>query len=117
MLSKENQELLDQLYPKGYVVKDEEKSRYHVLFVKIFETKGRHNKLSPMVQQFNIKDWQVLKRQIDRGWKLSAITGYNEFEVIHDPTAPVKEAEPEPVKKTVRKPGPKSTKKAEPTNK
>jgi len=119
-LSQENQELLDLIYPDGYklettdpntgAVIDESKS-YHILFIKIFPTKGKHNKAVPMVQKMNGKDWQQLKRQIDRGWKLSALTGYDEFEIIHDPT--IKEVVEEPAKEMTKKatvkkkPGPK----------
>jgi len=117
-LSQENQELLDLIYPDGYKLETidpntgkviDESGSYHILFVKIFPTKGKHNKTVPMVQKMNPKDWQQLKRQIDRGWKLGALTGYDEFEIIHDPTIKEVPVEPaESVTKTVKKkPGPK----------
>ena len=93
-LSEENQELLDQLYPDGYEIKKvdlgggvitDEGDNYHVLFVKIFLTKGRTNFLNPMVQQFSVKDWEITTRLLDKGWGLASITGYDEFTVIHDP--------------------------------
>jgi len=107
-LTEANQELLDGLYPKGYELKRmnpsgkviDESNVYHVLFIKIFETKGRHNELSCMVQKMNKVDYNIFLKQIDAGYKLSAITGYDEFEVIHDPTV----KEPKIVK---AKPGPK----------
>ena len=110
-LSQENQELLDRLYPDGYEVKPEEKNNYHILFVKIFKTKGRNNFLNPMVQQMSAKDWQIMKRQLDKGWGLASITGYDELFIIHDPTAEevVKEepkAEEAPKSKAKAKPGP-----------
>lgn len=107
-LSTENQELLDGLYPDGYEIKKvklarrgviDEAGYYHILFVKIFKTGGRNNKLSPMVQKISVKDWDIMKRQLDKGWKLAAITGYDEYAIIHDPT--------EKVVETKAKPGPK----------
>jgi hypothetical protein len=122
-LTKNDQELLDALYPEGYVVSDKEVKSYHLLFVKIFPTKGRENKLNAMVQQMSVRDFQVLKAQLDKGWALPAITGYNEFAIIHDPTkvkdkpvemvsTPVEELESTPVpevktKSTRSKTGPK----------
>lgn len=115
-LSAENQELLNSLYPEGYEVKENEKNVYHVLFIKIFQTKGRNNIVTPMVQKMNTKDWLSLKKQIDNGWTLSALTQHDELVVIHDPTKDnVKPVEDEPTvakKSTVRtksKPGPKPT--------
>lgn len=89
-LSAENQELLDSIYPGGYEVK--EKNVYHILFIKVFQTGGRHNTIHGMVQKFSGKDWAILKKQIDNGFKLGAITGYDELAIIHDPTG-VMEAE------------------------
>jgi len=99
-LSAENQELLDRVYPNGYEVK--EKDRYHVLLVKIIKTNGRHNKLQANVQVFSKKDWDILLKQVNNGFNLAAITGYDEFVVIHDPTA-----EPKPIPQKKSKPGPK----------
>ena len=103
-LSAENQELLDRVYPNGYEVK--EKDRYHVLLVKIIKTNGRHNKLQANVQVFNKKDWGELLKQVNNGFNLAAITGYDEFVVIHDPTVQP-EPKPIPQPKPKSKPGPK----------
>jgi len=107
-LSTENQELLDSIYPGGYEVK--EKNVYHILFIKVFQTSGRHNTVHGMVQKFSGKDWAILKKQIDNGFKLGAITGYDELAIIHDPT--VKEVVREAVEETKvkAKPGPKPAK-------
>ena len=71
-----------------------------------------------MVQQINIRDWGIMKAQLNKGWTLAAITGYDELAVIHDPIEAAKElkaAEKKEVNKPKAKPGPKP--KAEPVNK
>ena len=113
-LSTENQELLNEIYPDGYEVQEDEKHTYHVLFIKIFITKGRNNRLVPMVQQINIRDWGIMKGQLDKGWTLAAITGYDELAIIYDPTEKVVD-KPIEKKAAKAKPGPKP--KAEPANK
>lgn len=109
-LSKKIQKLLDELYPDGYKlvtttlskegpIEVDESHLYHLLFYKIFETKGFENKVVPSIQKINAKDYQIMKGQLDKGWKLAAITGHDGFEIIHDPTGATESAEAEELAK------------------
>ena len=39
-----------------------------------------------MLQMISPQQWEIDLKLYARGWKVSAITGHDEFEVIHDPT-------------------------------
>ena len=97
-LSTKHKELLAKMYPDGYELERfdtegnvvDESGNFHILFVKIFEQPGQYeNKLDASVQKISPKDWAVTLKLVEQ-FDLKAITQFDEFGIIHDPTVKVK---------------------------
>ena len=95
-LNKDQQELLDQIYPDGYEIKKitlehnnkviDQADHVHILFVKIINRPGqRENTVIPSVQVMSIRDFDIMKAAAAK-YSLKAITQQNEYSVIHHPS-------------------------------
>ena len=68
---------------QNHKIKDKESGLYHVMFTKILKD-GKRTRDEFHVVLYTGKEFKVFKRHTDN-WGLGA-TGFDEYEVIHDPT-------------------------------
>ena len=91
-LSQQHRELLDSY--GGYKVREDERSLYHIMFVKIIQPKGGGRSTDQAnFQKYHPREWETMKKNIEQLGIL--VTGYNEYTVLHDPTEKPK-VEPKP---------------------
>lgn len=86
-LSEVHQELLDKVYPEGYVVPAGESDHFHIMYVDILSDKGGRSVDVPCLQKYGIKEWEQTLRVIENPTFGINITGHNEYFVLHDPLA------------------------------
>jgi hypothetical protein len=100
LANKKHQEILDEYYPKGYVVPEGEEGYYHVMFVDILKD-GNWKRGVPVVQKYFPPEWAQMLKIIETH-NMKAVTGHSEFSIVHDPTAKAREVKAAPVKEDVK---------------
>ena len=97
-LSKRHQEVFDKAFPEGYSTDkltkrtgkvEDESGYFHIMYINIFPD-GKHGRDVPSIQKYSVEDWEKTKK-IFEVHDMAAVTGHDEYCVIHDPT--VKKAE------------------------
>ena len=109
-LSEVHKELLDSVYPDGYVAPEGEEGYFHVMFVDIVKNKGKRTSDKAVFQKFFPVEWQKIKAVIDNPVYGILVTGHDEYAIVHYPTKKKAEqgkAEDEVKPEAKHRPGPK----------
>lgn len=93
-LSDRHQKTFDEAYPKGLVVRDDEKGYFHIMFIDIRKD-GERTRDVPVFQKYSEQEWRKMK-QVFETHNIKAVTGHSEYAVIHDPTAVTREVKAKP---------------------
>ena len=87
-LSEVHQELMDSIYPEGYVVPEGESGHFHIMYVDIIGGgKGKIGYRAPALQKYWPKEWAQTLKVIENPSFGIKITGHSEYFIIHDPLA------------------------------
>ena len=84
-LSEVHQNLLDSVYPKGYVVPEGEEGYFHIMFVDILKGKGGRSTDRAVFQKYFPAEWQRMTAVIENPTYTILATGHHEYAIVHDP--------------------------------
>ena len=84
-LSEVHQNLLDSVYPKGYIVPEGEEGYFHIMFVDILKSKGGRSTDRAVFQKYFPAEWQRMRAVIENPTYTILATGHHEYAIVHDP--------------------------------
>ena len=95
-LSEVHQNLLDSVYPKGYVVPEGEEGYFHIMFVDIVKGRGGRSTDRAVFQKYFPAEWARMRAVIENPTYTILATGHHEYAIVHDPTEVKPKAKPVP---------------------
>jgi len=101
-LSELHSDLLNSVYPKGYVVPEGEEGYFHIMFVDIVKGKGKRSTEKAVFQKYFPAEWTKMRAVIENPVYTILATGHDEYAIVHDP-AEYEEAQKATAKKEAAK--------------